>query len=352
MRVKLEKRVQISKYEIIAVRIASIVLALLSIGLLFIVSGIDPFYAYSVILSGVFGSTFGISEVIVKSIPIGLCSLGLSLAYTAKVWNIGSDGQLIMGAIFATWVALFSNFPQVLILPSMFLAGFIGGLVWATVPAFLKSKYNVNEVIVTLMMNYISLNLLDYLLSGPWRGHGVFNYPITDEFPKFARLPSIPGTRIHYPTLILLILLTFLILFVMNRTKFGLEIKAMGDNLEAARISGIDTFKNSLIVMMISGGLAGIAGVGEAAGIQYRLIRNISPGYGYSAIIPAWIGGFNPVVVLVASLFVSALFVGGNIAKVSLGLSYGLINVFNGVILIFLISSEYLVGYRVRIEWT
>lgn len=352
MKIKLEKRIEASKHELIAIRVASIILALFSVGFLFILSGIDPLYAYSVIFSGVFGNAYGISEVIVKAIPIGLCALGLSVAYTAKVWNIGSDGQLIMGAIFATWVALFSNFPPALILPSMFLAGFIGGMVWAAVPAFLKSKYNVNEVIVSLMMNYISLNVLNYLLSGPWRGHGVFNYPITDEFPRFARLPSIPGTRIHYPTLILLILSTFLILFIMTRTKFGLEIKAMGDNVEAARISGIDIFKNSLAVMLVSGGLAGIAGVGEVAGIQYRLIRNISPGYGYSAIIPAWIGGFNPVVVLVASLFVSSLFVGGNIAKVSLGLSYGLVNVFNGTILIFLVSSEYLAGYRVRIEWT
>lgn len=352
MKVRIEKRAQVSKYELIAVRIASILLALFSVGLLFIAYGIDPFYAYSVIFSGAFGNAYGISEVIVKAIPIGLCALGLSIAYTAKVWNIGSDGQLIVGAIFATWVALFSNFPSGTVLPLMFLAGFIGGSLWAAIPAFLKSKYNVNEVIVTLMMNYISLNLLDYLLSGPWRGHNVFNYPITDEIPKFARLPAIPGTRIHYPTLILLILLTFLILFIMTKTKFGLELKAMGDNLEAARISGIDIFRNSLVVMLISGGLAGIAGVGEVAGIQYRLIRNISPGYGYSAIIPAWIGGFNPIVVLVASLFISSLFVGGNIAKVSLGLSYGLVNVFNGVILLFLISSEYLVGYRVRIEWT
>jgi len=351
MKVTIEKRAQVSKYELVAVRIASIVFALFSVGLLFVFSGIDPLYAYSVIFAGVFGNAYGISEVIVKTIPIGLCALGLSVAYTAKVWNIGSDGQLIMGAIFATWIALFSNFPPALILPSMFLAGFIGGLAWAAIPAFLRSKYNVNEVIVSLMMNYISLNVLDYLLSGPWRGRGVFNYPITDEFPMFARLPLIPGTRIHYPTLILLILLTFLILFIMTRTKFGLEIKAMGDNLEAARIAGIDIFRNSLIVMLISGGLAGIAGVGEVAGIQYRLIRNISPGYGYSAIIPAWIGGFNPIIVLVASLFVSSLFVGGNVAKVSLSLSYGLVNVFNGVILLFLISSEYLVGYRVRIEW-
>lgn len=352
MKIKLERRAQVNKYELIAIRLASILLALFSVGILFIVSGIDPIFAYSVIFSGVFRSTYGISEIIVKAIPIGLCALGLSIAYTGKIFNIGSDGQLIMGAIFATWIALFSNFPSILILPSMFLAGFLGGLIWAIVPAILKSKYNVNEVIVSLMMNYISLKVLDYLITGPWRGRGTLNYPITDEFPMYARLPLIPGTRIHYPTLLLLIFLTFVTLFIMRRTKFGLEVKAMGDNLEAARISGIDIVRNSLIVMLISGALAGLAGVGEAAGIQYRLIRNISPGYGYSAIIPAWIGGFNPIVVLLSSLFISSLLVGGNVAKTSLGISYGLVNVFNGVILLFLISSEYLVGYRVKIEWT
>lgn len=352
MKISLSKRTNMKSHEVILVRIASVIFAVLSVGVLFLVSGIDPIVAFSSIFSGVFGNAYGLSEVVVKTIPIGLCALGLSLAYTAKVWNIGSDGQLILGAIFATWVALYSNFPSSVILMFMFLFGFIGGAIWALIPAFLKSKYNVNEILTTLLMNYISINILDFLLSGPWRGKRQVNYPITDEFPSYARLPYLPGTRIHYPTLLLLLVLTFLLLVIVKKTKFGFELKVMGDNVEVAKFSGINIGRNIILAMAISGGLAGIAGVGEVAGIQYRLIRNISPGYGYSAIIPAWIGSFNPLLVLLSSFFISSLFVAGNIAKVQFGISYGLVNVFNGIILLFLISSEYLIRYKVKIEWT
>lgn len=352
MRISIQKSYSVSRVRSILVRIASILIALLSVGALFVANGIDPAYGYSTIVFGTLGTTYGISEILVKAIPIGLCALGLSIAYTAKVMNVGSDGQLVMGAIFATWIALFSGFPSFLTIPAMFLAGFIGGALWGFIPGILKSRYNVNETIVSLMMNYVSLRLLDYLLSGPWRGQRQLNYPITDEFPDFARLSLIEGTRIHYLTVLVLVILALIILFVMRKTKLGFELKAMGDNPNAARIAGVDIGKGALIVMLVSGGLAGLAGVGEVAGIYFRLTRNVSPGYGYSAIIPAWIGGFDPIIVLVSSLFVSSLFVGGNIAKLSLNMSYGLVNALNGIVLLFMISSEYFLGYRVRIEWT
>ncbi|MEM3523539.1 MAG: ABC transporter permease [Thermoproteota archaeon] len=350
MEIGLERRPTVSRRINISARILAVLLSLPLIGLLFAAYGVNPIDAYLRIFTGAFGSPYGFSETIVKMLPIGLCAVGLTLAYRARVLNIGAEGQLIIGSMAATWVALYSGLPQSVTIVVMLLAGFILGAAWALLPALLKSRLNINEVIVTLMMNYISLKLLDYVVTGPWRGLTQWGFPQTDPFPSYARFPMIVGTRIHYYTLTLLLASTLVLYVLMKRTKIGYEVKVVGGNPEAAKYAGISVTKNILLVMLVSGGLAGVAGVGEVAGIHGRLIRGISPGYGYTAIIPTWLGGLDPLGVLVASFFISGLMVGGDTIQVSLRLPSSLVYVFNGMILLFIISSEVLARYRIVIK--
>lgn len=350
MEIGLERRPTLSRRISVSVRILAVLLSLPFIGLLFAAYGVNPVDAYLRIFTGAFGSPYGFSESIVKMLPIGLCAVGLTLAYRARVLNIGAEGQLIMGSMAATWVALYSGLPQGVIITVMLLAGFIFGAAWALLPALLKSRLSINEVIVTLMMNYISLRLLDYVVTGPWRGLTQWGFPQTDPFPNYARFPSIVGTRIHYYTLTLLLASTLILYVLMRRTKIGYEIRVVGGNPEAAKYAGISVNRSILLVMLVSGGLAGVAGVGEVAGIHGRLIRGISPGYGYTAIIPAWLGGLDPLATLIASFFISGLMVGGDAIQVSLRLPSSLVYVFNGVILLFIISSEVLARYRIMLK--
>lgn len=350
LRIGLEKRPTISRRIDILTRILAVLISLPFIGVLFAAYGVNPIDAYFRIFTGAFGNPYRLSETIVKTLPIGLCAVGLSLAYKVRVLNIGAEGQLILGSMAATWVALYSNLPPSLIVIAMLFAGFGAGAAWALLPALLKAKLSINEVIVTLMMNYISLRLLDYVVTGPWRGLTQWGFPQTDPFPSYARFPLLEGTRIHYYTLILLFISTVFLYILMNRTRIGYEARVVGGNPEAARYAGISVSKSILLVMLVSGGLAGIAGVGEAAGIHGRLIRGISPGYGYTAIIPAWLGGLNPVATLVASFFISGLMVGSDAIQVSLRLPSSLVYVFDGMILLFAISGEVLARYRIVLE--
>ena len=342
MKIKLEKIVP-SKRRSLEISLVSVFLALLVQAVIFFSIGINPLTAYSQIFYGAFGSFYGLSETIVKTIPLLLCAIGLGIAFKAGIWNIGSEGQLILGAIAATYVAFV--YPNIIL---MFIAGMLAGAGWALIAGLLKAKLEVNEVISTLMLNYIALNLLEYLVYGPWKGSQEWGFPYTNLFPLSARIPRIPGTRIHYYTLAVALLATGLY-YILKKTKLGYKIKVVGQSRRAAEYGGISFTKIVLITMFFSGALAGIAGVGEVAGIHYRLKPQISPGYGYTAIIVAWLGRLDAVGILLSSLFVGSLFVGGDMIQVSLGLPFSVINVFNGLILIFLAGGEFLSNYKIKV---
>lgn len=352
MKIKLEKRENITGILSITVTLISLLMALTSIGLIFQGVGVNPILAYMMIFQGSLGSIYGLSETIVKAIPILLCSIGLAVAFRASIFNIGAEGQLLMGAIASTYISIYvmPNSPSVIIILLMFIVGFAAGALWALIPAMLKAKLSVNEVITTLMMNYIAEQLTMYLTTGPWRGVELWGFPYTENIPVQAYLPCIAGTRIHYPTLIIGLCAVVLIHILISRSKIGYEIKVVGGSRNAARYAGISHVNIVLITMAISGGLAGIAGVGEVAGIHHRLSPfRISSGYGYTAIIAAWLGKLNPVVILVASIFLGALLVGGDVLQVKLNLPYATVNIFNGTILLFIISGEILLKYRVKV---
>jgi ABC-type uncharacterized transport system permease subunit len=334
----------------LAVLLASVAAGLLAIAVLFFLIGVDPFFALSKIFIGSFGSSYGLLETTTKAIPLLLTACGLSVAFRGKFWNIGAESQLLMGAIAATWVGLnvTPGLPHVPAVALLFLAGFIGGALWGAVPALLKTRFGLNEVISTLMLNYVAAELLNFLIVGPWQGATKHGFPYTDDLPKNALLSLIPGSRIHYETLILGLVCAVVLFLVMYRTKFGYEVRVVGESPDAARYAGIDFFRTALVMMIISGGLAGLAGVGEVAGVHQHLSypRNISAGYGFTAIIVAWLGKLNPLLVVLSSFFFAGILVGGDAIQISMQLPAATVDVFNGVLLAFIIAGDYFIEHR------
>jgi len=348
----IERRPIPSGRTIFTVSILAIVAALIVMAIFFAAYGVSPIRAYGAILRDALGNWSGFSETLRRMIPLLLCGVGLTVAFRALFWNIGADGQLLFGAIAATWVALFSGLHGPLVIPAMFAAGFLAGALWGLIPAVLKVKLGINDVITTLMMNYIAIYIVLYLIHGPWKGPSVRGYPLTDIFPPAAQLPRIGNTHVHWPTLLIGLVAAVVAYIMLNRMKSGFEIRVVGENPHAARYAGMSELKTVVIAMLISGGLAGIAGVGEVAGVQLRLLNpaQVSMGYGYTAIIVAWLARKNPLAVIITSFFFGVLMAGGDVIKVNLGLPFQLINVFNGVIMFFLIGSEIFMHYKISLR--
>jgi len=350
----IEKRKKYNTKQNLIIIIISIFLSLFISSLIFSLRGINPFFALYKIIFSSFGSLYGIKETITKAIPLMLCGIGLSIAFKGKFWNIGAEGQLLIGAVLATWVGLFigKNLPSIILIPLMFLAGFVGGGLVALIPALLKVRFNTNEVISTLMLNYIIEQYVQYLVYGPWKGKTQYGFPYTDNLPPNALLPIIKGSRIHYPTLIIAIILSILIFFLLFRTKLGYEIRVIGENPLSAKYAGIDYVKVILIMMFLSGGIAALAGVGEIAGIHKHLTypSQISSGYGFTAIIVAWLAQLNPLLVIVTSLFFGGILVGGDVIQTSFGFPFATINIFNGLMLVFISIGYFLIEYKVSFK--
>ena len=353
LRINVTDRIKITPKISALTLLISLGAGLLTIGLIFLLSGVNPLFAFYKIFSGSFGSFYGIKETITKAIPLILIGGGLAMAFRAKFWNIGAESQLLMGAIFGTWVGLTwgQHLPSWVIVPLMFLAGFTGGALWGAIPAILKIKYAINEVISTLMMNYICAEFMIFLIVGPWKGKTKFGFPYTDDLPDAATLGLIPGSRIHYVTLLLAILSVILLTVVLYKTRFGYEVRVIGENPDAGKYAGIDFFKTTLVIMAVSGGMAGLAGVGEAAGIHHYLSypATISSGYGYTAIIVAWLAKLNPFYAIGSGLFFAGILVGGDAIQISLGLPAATVEIFNGTLLVFLIMGDFFLKHKVRL---
>ena len=335
------------------VLLGSLLAGLVAVGIVFAVRGVSPFLAIWSIFRGSFGSAYGIKETITKAVPLILIGSGLALAYRAKFWNIGAESQLLLGAVFATWVGLTwgPHLPGWIILPLMFTAGFIGGALWGTIPAVLKIRFGINEVISTLMLNYVAAEIVKFLVVGPWKGETKFGYPYTDDLPEQAILRLLPLSRISPVLVILAIVIALALTYIIFRTRFGYEIRVIGESTEAARYAGINFFRTLLLTMVISGGVAGIAGVGQLSAIHHNLSypETISAGYGFTAIIVAWLGKLNPAFVILSGLFFAGIVVGGDAIQMTLGLPAVTVSVFNGFLLVFLIAGDYLLYHRVEL---
>jgi ABC-type uncharacterized transport system permease subunit len=354
IRLNVTERDEISAPRSFMTLILSLAAGLLVVSIIFLFCGVNPLFAIAKIFSGSFGSFYGFKETVTKAIPLMLIGGGLAVAFKAKFWNIGAESQLLMGAILGTWVGLAwgPGLPGAVVVPLMFLAGFAGGALWGLIPAFLKIRFAINEVISTLMLNYICAEFLTLLIVGPWKSPKKFGFPYTDDLPASAMLSLLPGSRIHAATLILAILAAVALTVLLFKTRFGYEVRVIGENPDAARYAGIDFFRTTLLMMAISGGMAGLAGVGEVAGIHHYLSypASISSGYGYTGIIVAWLARLNPLYVIFSSIFFAGILVGGDAIQISLGLPAATVGIFNGTLLVFLIMGDFFTRNNIALQ--
>lgn len=312
--------------------------------------GAAPGEALRTLLAGTLGSAFGLAETLRRAIPLLLIGAGLALCFRAQFFNIGGDGQLLAGAVAATGVALFVPLPPALVLPAMFAAAFAAGALWILGPALLRARLGVNEILSTLMLNHVAGFLVLWLVQGPWKGQTVRGFPYTDLFPEHARLPLWPGTSVHWPTLLLGIAAALGLQLLLRRTAFGFELRVVGSSPGAARYAGIAAGRVLVGAALLSGGLAGLAGAGEVAGIHHRLLNpaHVALGYGYTATVAAWLARGQPALVLLTAPFLGLVFAGGDVLKVVLRMPFRVVDVFTGLILLFVVGSELAAHYRLR----
>jgi simple sugar transport system permease protein len=334
--------------------LSPIIAALLAVAagsLLFFFIGHNPIYAFHVFFILPVSDLYGLGELCLKTAPILLCAVGLAIGFRANVWNIGAEGQLIAGAICGGGLALyFDTVDSAWLLPAMFIVGGLGGLAWASLAAFLRIRFNANEILVTLMLTYIAGLFLSYLVYGPWRSPTGFNWPESTALHDAARLPRlIAGTRLNVGIVVALGVAVAAWLFV-RHSFISYQMEVGGKASRAARYAGFGRNRMIWLGLLISGFCAGLAGVVEVAGTIGKLREVVSPGYGFAAIIVAYIGRLNPLAIILASLLMALFFIGGEQAKVTLGVPTAITGIFQGTLLFFLLLSDLLVSYRVR--WT
>jgi simple sugar transport system permease protein len=349
MKLSLQRRLYHSQRLLLASTLASVAAALVIGGLLLLLVGANPLEAYYLMLRGAFGDAAALTETLVKATPILLTGLSVALALRAGFWNIGAEGQLVMGGFAAAGVALFwtAHLPPQLVIPAVIIAGFVGGALWAGLTALLKVYLGVNEIVSTLMLNYIGVQWIEYLYFDAWRNPRGFGFPGTAEFAREAWLPRLSG-RLHIG-LILGLLACVLIWFVLWRTRWGYELRVIGASLLAARYSGMRIVRSVLLVSLLAGGLAGLAGMGEVAGISHRLQNGLAVGYGYTGLIVAFLARLNPLCVIVSAIFLAGLTVGSEQLQLTLNLPASFALILQGTILLFVVAGNILLNYRVAL---
>jgi simple sugar transport system permease protein len=307
---------------------------------LLVAAGKDPLKAYIDTLTYVFGNAYGFSELLVRMIPLMFTAVAAALPARIGLINVGAEGQLYMGAWLATAGALtFSDQPAFVLLPLLTVLGFVGGGVWALIAGVLRAMRLVNETISTLLLNYIAPLIVSYFIFGPWRSPETASYPQSPPFVDAARLPTFFHSRVHLGLLYALAAVA-LYGFVLTRTRFGLEMRAIGGNPEAARRLGIPIVRYVLIVMFAAGGVAGLAGMAEVAAIQGRLVSELSPGYGFIGFLVSWLAGTSPVGIVTMSFLFALISSVGDILQITQGLPYAVVNILMAVILFVVLGRQ------------
>jgi general nucleoside transport system permease protein len=350
---RLEARPEVSRAWVYGSPVLALLITIVVAGLLFVALGKDPVRGLSIFLIEPWANLRGASEIALKSIPLILCALGLALCYRSNVWNIGAEGQLLMGAIFAGGLAMWATEAKQSFSPWVFmwlgmLAGAIGGALWAGIVALLRDKFNANEILVSLMLVYVANLLLSYLVFGPWKDPQGFNFPQTVTFDDGTLLPRIfKGFRLHWGFVIALIAAAVMAVFLF-RTFKGYQLQVGGLAPAAARYAGFSSRSALWTVLLTSGALAGMAGSMEALGPLAQLTPHVSVGYGFTAIIVAFIGRLHPVGCIFGAALLSMFLIGGELAQSRIGLPSAIANVFQGVLLVALLACDTLIHYRIR----
>jgi simple sugar transport system permease protein len=347
--IRLEARGAPNPFMVYLTPILAIALTLLAGIALFAALGFAPFAVLETYFASPLSTTYGLSELGVKATPILLCALGLSLCFRANVWNIGAEGQLVLGAITGGGVGIwFHDSDSVLLLPAMLAAGTLGGALWAGIPALLKTRFNTNEILTSLMLVYVAGLLLSFLVHGPWRDPDGYNFPESRILSDAGTLAVLlGGTRLHIGAAIA-VAATLIVWLLFARHFVGFQIKVLGLTPRAAAYAGFNRDRLTWLTLIVSGGLAGLAGVIEVAGPIGQLLPEVSPGYGFTAIIVAFLGRLHPVGILLASLLMALSYLGGEAAQIVHGLPLAVTGVFQGMILFLLLATDVLVHYRIR----
>jgi simple sugar transport system permease protein len=351
MQLVLEKRTERSALIAITSPLVAIALTLATMSILFAILGKNPISALNVYFVEPLTDPFTLIEIAVKATPLVMIAIGLSLCYIANVWNIGAEGQFIMGAVCGSWLAVVTNGTDAghWVLPAMLVMGALGGLLWAMIPALCKVRFGANEILTSLMLVYVADLIMDYLVRGPWRDPKGLNFPTTAAFDPVATVPTlIEGSRLHAGSVVALIVV-MLATVMLGRTIKGFEIRVVGAAPRAARFAGFSSDRLVLFTFAVSGALAGLAGIIEVAGPVGVLQPGISPGYGFTAIIVAFLGRLNPIGILVAGLFLALTFIGGEGAQISMKIPLDLTKVFQGILLFYVLACDSLILYRIRL---
>lgn len=295
-------------------------------GVIVLLQGENPLVAYQGMFNSTLRTKYGLSEVLVRMIPLLLCALAVALPARIGLVNVGGEGQLYLGAWASSWVALsFSGLPMALMLPAMFVAACIGGAAWALGPALLRAKGWLNETISTLLLNYVAILFVQYFVFGSWKDATSANFPQSERFPPAALLPNFGDYRVHWGILFGLAAAA-LMFFVIRSTRWGFEMRAIGGNAEAARRSGIPIGIYIVVTLVVGGAIGGLAGFGEVSGIQGRLRPSVSPGYGYIGFLASWLGGHNPLTIVLMTFVLAVLTAGGDSLQINQGLPFASVN--------------------------
>jgi len=350
MKIFLKKRPPLPLWKTILLPIFAIFISFLISSVLIIIAKTNVFVAWKYIIIGSLGSKFSLLETLVKMTPMCLTGLAITIAFKAKFWNIGAEGQLYIGAIMA---ALIGTIPisnnKFIHLTILIISSFIAGGIIAALPAFLKLKFKVDDVVTTLMLNFIIIDIMNALLDTVWKDVAS-GWPHSPEILSSAKYPLLfKGYRFHIGFFVA-IFSAFVIFFIFNKTKLGYYIKAIGSNIKAAEYSGINTFKTFLLAAFISGGLAGIAGAGEVCGVQFYLVEGISPGYGYYGVAIAMLANLNPIGVIFSSFFFSLIFTGSQMMSRYTGIPVYIVDVLQGITLIAMMIALLFTKYKLIIQ--
>jgi simple sugar transport system permease protein len=352
---KLEARPQPSKLMALASPLLALALTAIIAAILFAALGKDPAQGLTMFFIEPWSNLRQISELLLKATPLIVIALGLAVCYRSNVWNIGAEGQYLLGVLAGGGVALWLTtqgivLPKIVAVPLVLLGGVLGGMAWAAITALLRDKFNASEILVSLMLVYVAQQLVNYMVFGPWKDPKAFGFPQTKNFDAATWLPNLlGGTRLHIGFVVALVLVALMWVF-MFRVYRGYQLQVGGLAPAAARYAGFSGSTSLWTALMISGGLAGLAGGMEAIGTIRQITPHVSTGLGFTAIIVCFVGRLHPVGIVFAGLLLSMMIIGGELGQSRLGLPNALTGVFQGLLLVLLLACDTLIHYRIRVR--
>ena len=351
MRIELVKRSGHSRLFTVLSPFIALAMTVIAGGIMFALLGKSPtagLYAYFI---EPLTETWSLHELAIKAAPLILIATGLSICYLSNNWNIGAEGQFIAGAVLGSMLpVVFPGFTGPLVLPMMMIFAMIGGAAYASIPALLKIRFNTNEILTSLMLVYVAQLFNDWLVRGTWRNPEGFSFPGTITFHTDALLPEIlPASGRANLGIVFAIVAALLVWFMLSRTMKGFEVRVIGQSPRAGRFAGFSPKRMTLFAFLLSGAFAGLAGITEVAGAVQNLNEKLSVGYGFTAIIVAFLGRLNPVGAIVAGFVLAITYLGGEAAQISLQISDKTARVFQGMLLFFVLASDTLINYQIRL---